>query len=303
MSTLTQRKVPGKAEDVSPPAVSSDPPEKKAEDRSAKFKTHPPQLKSHKVFVRIVLAGSVFAMVYFMSNKEKTSTLAGYKEDIPLREHKLICSADSFTEAEFEKHPKCISACKRFVTDNLMNENEIEQLQELARKLFQNHDESSEIYHINSNSIALDDVTKSIHDTIKSIQPKIIENIAQRFEISHNLLYITSPTYFSKITNITTEYSESMHRHHYDKEIKKNVHYTVIIFLSNYKRNFHGGRFIFVEFEKKKKKNHIVDPKAGRVVVYSAGGENTHVLENILNGNLVSLTLSFTCEHEETTER
>jgi hypothetical protein len=55
--------------------------------------------------------------------------------------------------------------------------------------------------------------------------------------------------------------------------------------------------------EKKKKKNNIVDPKAGRVVVYSAGGENTHVLENILNGYLVSLTLSFTCEHEETTER
>lgn len=94
-----------------------------------------------------------------------------------------------------------------------------------------------------------------------------------------------------------------MHRHHYDKEIHKNVHYTVIIFLSNYKRNFHGGRFIFVDVEKKKKKNNIVDPKAGRVVVYSAGGENTHVLENILNGYLISLTLSFTCEHEETTER
>jgi len=109
----------------------------------------------------------VFAIVYFTSNKEKSSTLAGYKEDIPLREHKLICSADSFTEAEFEKHPKCISACKRFVTDNLMNENEISQLQELARKIFQNHDESSEIYRISSNSIALDDVTKSIHDTIK----------------------------------------------------------------------------------------------------------------------------------------
>lgn len=114
-----------------------------------------------------MLAASVFAIVYFTSNKEKTSTLAGYKEDIPLREHKLICSADSFSEAEFEKHPKCLSACKRFVTDNLMNENEIEQLQELARKIFPNPNESSEIYHIKPNSIALDDVTKSIHDTIK----------------------------------------------------------------------------------------------------------------------------------------
>ena len=35
MSTLTQRKVPGKAESVSPPAVPTDPPENKPEDRSA----------------------------------------------------------------------------------------------------------------------------------------------------------------------------------------------------------------------------------------------------------------------------
>lgn len=92
-----------------------------------------------------------------------------------------------------------------------------------------------------------------------------------------------------------------MHRHHYDKEMYKNVHYTVVIFLSNYKRNFNGGRFMFVEYEKKKRKNHIVDPKAGRVLVYSAGAENTHILENVVNGQLVSLTLSFTCNNEPVT--
>ena len=35
MSTLTQRKVPGKAEIASPPAVSSNPPEDKSDDKSA----------------------------------------------------------------------------------------------------------------------------------------------------------------------------------------------------------------------------------------------------------------------------
>jgi len=35
MSTLTQRKVPGKAEIASPSTVSSDPPENKSDDKSA----------------------------------------------------------------------------------------------------------------------------------------------------------------------------------------------------------------------------------------------------------------------------
>lgn len=88
-----------------------------------------------------------------------------------------------------------------------------------------------------------------------------------------------------------------MHRHRFDKESHKHVHYTVIIFLSTYKRNHTGGRFIFVDIEKKKKKtNHVVDPKIGRIVVYSTGAENTFVIENVINGHLSLLKLSFTCQ-------
>lgn len=109
------------------------------------------------------MAAAVFVIVYFTANKEKTSTLAGYREDVSLREHKLICAADF--EAENEKHPKCISACKRFVTDNLFSENDISHLQDLARKIFFKNEEFSEIYYLSSNS--LDDVTKNMYDTIK----------------------------------------------------------------------------------------------------------------------------------------
>lgn len=89
-----------------------------------------------------------------------------------------------------------------------------------------------------------------------------------------------------------------MHRLRYDKESNKHVHYSVIIFLSSYKRNFNGGRFLFVDYEKKKKKSNFIDPKVGRIVVYSAGEENSHIIENILNGHLSALSLSFTCDKE-----
>lgn len=127
-----------------------------------KFKDKPPQLRNHKVFVRVVLATSIFVIVYFTSNKEKTSTLAGYRELVPLREHKLTCTADSFTQFEIENYPKCISYCKRLVTDNLFNENEIAQLKELTDKIFTNEDDASRIYDLKS-TVA----EGTVHDTIK----------------------------------------------------------------------------------------------------------------------------------------
>lgn len=79
-----------------------------------------------------------------------------------------------------EKHPKCISACKRFVTDNLMTEHEVTQLQDMARKIFHRETESSEIYHLGSNS--LDDITtKGMDDTIKV-------NFSLTVIINHRLL-------------------------------------------------------------------------------------------------------------------
>ncbi|KAG5674366.1 hypothetical protein PVAND_004340 [Polypedilum vanderplanki] len=298
MSTLIQRKTAEKyenaaAESISSHSISSD------TSKSNKFKdTPPPQLRSHKVFVRIVLASAIFTVVYFTANKEKNVTLAGYRELVSLREHKLICTPNSFTQEEIEKFPKCISICKRLVTDNLFNENEIMQLKMFEEKIFENKDESSRIYNLNSHSTALSELTKALHDTIKSIQPKIIENIAQRFEISHKILYLTKPTYFAQITNVTNEYSEPFHSHNFDKEAHKHVHYTVIIFLSTYKRDHQSGRFIFVDVEKKKMKHSIIDPKLGRTVIYSSGDENTHVFENLISGHLSFLTLSFTCDNE-----
>lgn len=131
---------------------------------------------------------------------------------------------------------------------------------------------------------------------LQLIQPKIIENIAQRFEIAHNSLYLTTPTCFAKITNSTNEYSEAMQRHRFDKETNKHVQFSVYIFLARFKKDFEGGRFIFTDVENKKRKNVIIDPKVGRVVVYSSGSENTHLIENVLSGHLSFLTLSFTCD-------
>lgn len=106
---------------------------------------------------------------------------------------------------------------------------------------------------------------------------------------------LTSPSYISKVTNVTTEYSERLHQLHYDAEVSKSVHYTLIIFLGSFNKHFSGGKFIFVDIENQKKKNVVVEPKAGRTIGYTAGSENEHILEKITNGVNYFITLSFTC--------
>lgn len=89
-----------------------------------------------------------------------------------------------------------------------------------------------------------------------------------------------------------------MQSHRYDKEANKHVQFSVYIFLTRYSKNHIGGKFIITDVENKKRKNVIIEPKGGRVLVYSSGSENTHFIENIVSGHLSFLSLSFTCDKE-----
>lgn len=88
----------------------------------------------------------MFIIVYFTSNKEKTTTLAGYKEVLSLREHKIDCSSDSY--ATEDTGASCIPAhCGRFASDNVISETEHLKLKALTtnafKKIFKDDEESS----------------------------------------------------------------------------------------------------------------------------------------------------------------
>lgn len=114
-----------------------------------RFKTRPPSFKNQKVFARVVLSSAVFIIVYFTSAKEKTTTLAGIKEVLSLREHKVDCSPESFAlNSDADKSATCIPArCGRFASDNVISEAELYKLKEITanifKKIFKDDDESS----------------------------------------------------------------------------------------------------------------------------------------------------------------
>lgn len=138
-----------------------------------KFKERPPQFKNQKVFARIVLSSAVFIIVYFTSSKEKTTTLAGIKETLSLREHKVECSPETFSSDEIGKSLTCIpSHCGRFASDNVISETELMKLKELTaeifNKIFKDDKESSLAVDLHSEVLGKHEMlSKNVDEVLK----------------------------------------------------------------------------------------------------------------------------------------
>lgn len=111
--------------------------------------------------------------MYFTSSKEKTTTLAGIKENLSLREHKVDCSAETFSQSEAEQAPTCMpSHCGRFASDNVISETELMTLKEMTanifNKIFKDDQESSLAVDLNSEILSKHETLfKQAEDVLK----------------------------------------------------------------------------------------------------------------------------------------
>ncbi|EDO41203.1 predicted protein [Nematostella vectensis] len=135
--------------------------------------------------------------------------------------------------------------------------------------------------------------TKKDFEVYKQVKNKIKNAIATEFNIDQNSLYLTKPTFFSRMTAkpAKTIHDEYWHPH-IDKTTYGSFYYTSLLYLSDYGRNFTGGRFVFVD----KNTNHTVEPKTARVSFFTSGSENLHHVEKVKNGTRFAITVSFTCD-------
>ena len=127
----------------------------------------------------------------------------------------------------------------------------------------------------------------------KQVKDKIHKYIAKQFKIPATGLYLTSPTFFSKLTSNEPLNIHDQYWHmHIDKKTYKSFHYTSLLYLNTYYDQFSGGRFVFVD----KKANYTVEPKQNRVLVFTSGSENGHFVERVEKGVRYAITISFTCD-------
>uniref|UniRef100_G1TKY7 2-oxoglutarate and iron dependent oxygenase domain containing 3 n=1 Tax=Oryctolagus cuniculus TaxID=9986 RepID=G1TKY7_RABIT len=82
----------------------------------------------------------------------------------------------------------------------------------------------------------------------RAVRQKVQLAIAEAFGISASSLYLTKPTFFSRInsTEAQTAHDEYWHTH-VDKVTYGSFDYTSLLYLSDYLEDFGGGRFVFVE--------------------------------------------------------
>ncbi|NWT04939.1 OGFD3 protein, partial [Mionectes macconnelli] len=129
----------------------------------------------------------------------------------------------------------------------------------------------------------------------RDVRQRIQQRIAQVFGISSSSMYLTKPTFFSRMnsTEAKTTHDEYWHPH-VDKVTYGSFDYTSLLYLSDYTQDFGGGRFVFLDADS----NKTVEPRAGRVSFFTSGSENLHRVEKVHWGTRFAITISFTCDPE-----
>ncbi|XP_032899893.1 2-oxoglutarate and iron-dependent oxygenase domain-containing protein 3 isoform X1 [Amblyraja radiata] len=126
-----------------------------------------------------------------------------------------------------------------------------------------------------------------------NVRWRIQKEIAEAFGIDITRLHLTKPTFFSRMNNTEAKTMHDEYWHpHIDKVTYGSFDYTSLLYLSDYKIDFGGGKFVFVD----ELVNRTVEPRIGRVSFFTSGSENLHYVEKVSWGTRYAITVSFTCD-------
>lgn len=258
-----------------------------------------------------LIAGFVYARDFFLEwylEESGENTFASVSETIPRRYMDIKCSDDYGTQFK-----DCVpKKCGRIVMDGVVSLEEAIHLVNLAKKGMK-HGKSSggpTILDLHTGALTYEEKFVNIYsiakklgkgalfkkedfDTYRKVKNKVRDTIAREFKIDKKKLFLTKPTFFSrmKAKPAKTIHDEYWHQH-VDKKTYGSFYYTSLLYLSDYSQNFTGGRFVFVD----KAANHTVEPKTGRLSFFTSGSENVHFVEKVTKDTRFAITISFTCE-------
>ncbi|XP_042864030.1 2-oxoglutarate and iron-dependent oxygenase domain-containing protein 3-like [Penaeus japonicus] len=269
----------------------------------------PPKLQIdwRRIFIRILMMTGIMIAVYYTKASDLV-TFATQKEEVLSRSVDITCSEDY--AQELLHFPGCTPRkCGRVVFDTLVKPSEVAALLNIAKRglsmggstggasILDLH--SGALSHGNAfvNIFKLEEArnifTEQDFKIYSFVKNKIHKAIVEHFGIEKNKLYLTHPTFFSRITPAPPQTVHDEYWHpHVDKETYESFHYTSLLYLTDYNYDFEGGRFIFID----KDSNKTVEPRSGRVSAFTSGSENLHHVERVTKGTRYAVTVSFTCD-------
>ncbi|KAI0212093.1 2-oxoglutarate and iron-dependent oxygenase domain-containing protein 3 [Lamellibrachia satsuma] len=258
----------------------------------------------------VIVAVSFLCGSYFLWQDEVMDVFVGVSDTVTRQYKEVHCSADYTKERAM--FGACVpTRCGRVVMDNVVSKSEAEHLLRTAKaglSLGESYGGAS-ILDLHSGALSKGDKFIDIYELIRrsgrdvftprdfkmyrQVKNKIHGAIAREFGIPVDKLYLTSPTFFSKMTPRPAQTIHDEYWHvHVDKETYGSFHYTSLLYLADYGVDFKGGRFVFLA----PKRNITVEPKLGRVSFFTSGSENPHYVERVSSGIRYAITVSFTCD-------
>ncbi|XP_014740514.1 PREDICTED: 2-oxoglutarate and iron-dependent oxygenase domain-containing protein 3 [Sturnus vulgaris] len=240
-----------------------------------------------------------------------TEVLAHRSDNLRDKFVEIPCSED------YDSHKRFAGCtprkCGRGVTDAVITREEAERIRRIAERGLSlgGSDGGASILDLHSGALSLgkhfvnlyryfgdkiqDIFTEEDFALYRDVRQRIQQRIAQVFGISSSAMYLTKPTFFSRMnsTGAKTTHDEYWHPH-VDKVTYGSFDYTSLLYLSDYSKDFGGGRFVFMDADS----NKTVEPRAGRVSFFTSGSENLHRVEKVQWGTRFAITISFSCDPE-----
>ncbi|MGH0127926.1 UNVERIFIED_CONTAM: hypothetical protein FKN15_039283 [Acipenser sinensis] len=131
--------------------------------------------------------------------------------------------------------------CGRAVTDTVVTREEAERIRSCFSVIYM----QASILDLHSGALSRGQRFVNIYRTMRQ---RIQEAVARTFGLDVSRLYLTKPTFFSRMngTEAKTPHDEYWHPH-IDKVTYGSFDYTSLLYLSDYGSDFGGGRFVFMD--------------------------------------------------------
>ncbi|KAI3365435.1 hypothetical protein L3Q82_010517, partial [Scortum barcoo] len=263
------------------------------------------------LLVALSVCGAAVWLYLTSLDSDITETLVSQGELVSPhpRIYTVQCSEDY---ENYKRYPGCTpQKCGRAVTDSVVTREEAQVLRRLAERglALAGSEGGASILDLHSGALSMgkqfvniyryfgdqigDVFTQEDFQLYRDVRRRIQTVIAETFGLDPALMYLTKPTFFSRInsTAAKTQHDEYWHPH-IDKVTYGSFDYTSLLYLSDYGSDFTGGRFVFMD----QNGNRTVEPRAGRVSFFSSGSENLHRVERVTWGTRYAITVSFTCD-------
>ena len=137
--------------------------------------------------------------------------------------------------------------------------------------------------------------SKDDYTLYKNVIESIREAVKKEFQLSQ--VFLTAPTFLTRLVGNSTWKPQDMHDEywhpHVDKDNTRHYDYSGLVYLSNYAEDFQGGLFTFIDGNER---FNTIEPRKGRLLMFTAGGENLHQAQIVESGVRYLMSMWFTCD-------